>query len=65
MGMPPLVRDANHDILQALVRWVEYDVAPSQLTAVHYINNSVTQGVAFTRPICKVRKCVSIPQVRC
>ena len=56
MGMPPLAHDANHDILQALIQWVENDIAPDQISAVHYNNNSVTQGIgiAFTRPICKV-----------
>ena len=52
--MPPLTYDADHDILQALVRWVEKDVPPERITAVHYTNNNVSEGVDFTRPICKV-----------
>lgn len=53
--MPPLAHDANHDVLQALIHWVENDIAPENITAVHYKNNNATEGVSFTRPICKVR----------
>ncbi|KAK7691095.1 hypothetical protein QCA50_006198 [Cerrena zonata] len=52
-GMPPLAHDARHNILAALVQWVEDDVAPENITAVHYENNNVTAGISFTRPICK------------
>ena len=52
--MPPLTYDADHDILQALVRWVEEDVPPERINAVHYTNNNVSEGVEFTRPICKL-----------
>ena len=55
IGTPPLAHDAQHDILAALVEWVEKDVAPERITAVRYKNNSATQGISFTRPICKVR----------
>ena len=58
--MPPLAHDATHDIIQALVHWVEDGVPPERITAVRYNNNNVSGGVAFTRPICKVRECVSI-----
>ena len=54
-GMPPLVNDAQHDILAALVKWVENEVAPTTLTGTAYKNNNVADGVAFTRPLCKVR----------
>ncbi|KAK7691097.1 hypothetical protein QCA50_006200 [Cerrena zonata] len=53
MGMPPLAHDAKNDVLEALIRWVEDDVAPERITAVHYENNNVTDGISFTRPICK------------
>ena len=53
-SMPPLTYDADHDIMQALVRWVEEDVPPERITVVHYTNNNVSEGVEFTRPICKV-----------
>jgi feruloyl esterase len=40
------------DMLIPLVQWVEDDVAPSRIIATHYVNNSPTQGVQFTRPLC-------------
>jgi len=44
--------DADHDILAALDRWVEHDVAPTRLIASHF-----TAGVADkTRPICAYPK---------
>lgn len=51
----PLSLDAEHNILAALVRWVEDDVAPSTIVGVKYKNDVPADGVAFTRPICKVR----------
>ncbi|KAK7691096.1 hypothetical protein QCA50_006199 [Cerrena zonata] len=53
MGMPPLAHDAKSDVLAALIQWVEDDVAPENITAVHYENNNATAGISFTRPICK------------
>ena len=41
-------------MLDAIVRWVEQGIAPDQITAAHYTNNNASQGVDFTRPICKV-----------
>ncbi|OCH94812.1 feruloyl esterase-like protein [Obba rivulosa] len=52
-GMPPISLDAQHNILAALVEWVEHEEAPSTLTAAYYNNNNVTAGVNFTRPLCK------------
>jgi len=52
-GMPPLALDAQHNILAALVEWVERGQAPSTLTAAYYNDNNVTAGVNFTRPLCK------------
>jgi len=45
-------RDPDHDILSALVRWVEQGTAPQRLIATKYVNDTPAQGVAFTRPIC-------------
>lgn len=53
--MPPLSNDAEHNIVAALVKWVEDDVAPDNLIGTAYKNNNVADGVAFTRPLCKVR----------
>ena len=57
-----------------MLRWVEEGVAPETFTAAHYTNGNATQGVEFTRPICKVgphpslskdlfKLCFSIPLV--
>ncbi|KAI0775268.1 feruloyl esterase-like protein [Trametes elegans] len=50
---PPLSFDPEHNILAAIVRWVEEDVAPANLTAVNYNDNDVGNGVGFTRPLCQ------------
>ncbi|KAH9948592.1 feruloyl esterase-like protein [Amylocystis lapponica] len=52
-GMPPLSLDAEHNVLAAMVKWVEEGVAPSSLTAAYWNDNKFTNGVGFTRPICK------------
>jgi Tannase and feruloyl esterase len=46
------VIDANHDLVKALERWVEQGTAPASIIATHYVNNVVSQGVAFQRPLC-------------
>jgi feruloyl esterase len=45
-------RDADHDVLSALVKWVEQGVAPKKVIATKYVNDTPALGVAFTRPIC-------------
>ena len=50
---PPLSSDADHNVLLAMVRWVEEGIAPDNLTSVHYRHGDASQGVEFTRPICK------------
>ncbi|TFK53650.1 feruloyl esterase-like protein [Heliocybe sulcata] len=52
-GMPPTTNDPTHNVLSAMVQWVEEGVAPDHLVAAYYNNNNATQGVAFTRPLCK------------
>ncbi|KAH8100926.1 feruloyl esterase-like protein [Cristinia sonorae] len=52
-GYPALKNDPEHDILAAMVHWVENDVAPETIIGTAYKNNTVAEGVAFTRPICK------------
>lgn len=52
---PPLSNDPEHNILSAIVRWVEEGIAPETFTAAYYIDNDVANGVGFTRPLCKVR----------
>jgi Tannase and feruloyl esterase len=46
------VIDADHDLLRALERWVEDDVAPEKIIATHYANNNSASGVQFQRPLC-------------
>ena len=46
------VIDADHDLVKALERWVEQGTAPTSIIATHYVNNVVSQGVAFQRPLC-------------
>jgi len=51
-GTNPPVIDADHDLLMALDHWVEDGVAPDEIIATHYVNNSPAAGVAFERPLC-------------
>ncbi|KAI0764610.1 feruloyl esterase-like protein [Trametes elegans] len=50
---PPLSFDPEHNILSALLRWVEDGIAPSTITGVKYRNDVPGNGVEFTRPLCK------------
>ncbi|KAI0631068.1 feruloyl esterase-like protein [Trametes polyzona] len=50
---PPLKNDAEHNILTAMIRWVEEGVAPTKIIAAKYNNDTAADGVAFTRPLCK------------
>jgi feruloyl esterase len=44
--------DARSDVLMALEKWVEEDVAPDQLIATKYTNNVITEPVQSRRPLC-------------
>lgn len=44
--------DAAHDVVMALDRWVERDVAPDQIIATGYAGGKRENGVAMTRPLC-------------
>jgi hypothetical protein len=52
----PLKPDADHDMLRAVVRWVEQGVAPDRIIATKYVNDSAAQGVVRTRPLCAFPK---------
>jgi feruloyl esterase len=45
-------RDSDHDVLSALVRWVEQGDAPDRIIATKFVNDKPAAGVAFTRPLC-------------
>jgi feruloyl esterase len=51
-GVNAPVVDADHDLLKALERWVEQDVAPHEIIGTHYVNNNPASGVQFKRPLC-------------
>ena len=52
-GFPPPQDDAQHDLLLAMIDWVEKGIAPSTLIGTKYVNDTVNAGVAFQRPLCK------------
>ncbi len=45
-------QDSDHDILTALVGWVEQGVAPEQIIASTYVDDIAAKGIRFQRPIC-------------
>lgn len=49
---PHAATDPRHDILSALEQWVEKGVAPEQIIATKYVNDTPSQGAAFSRPLC-------------
>jgi TonB family protein len=44
--------DADHDLNQALERWVEKGIAPDKVIATKFIADEPQKGVAMTRPLC-------------
>ncbi|KAI5451863.1 hypothetical protein NCC49_001165 [Naganishia albida] len=47
-----LSQHPKHDVLAAMVDWVENEKAPTDIIAAKYNNNNATQGVQFTRKFC-------------
>ena len=45
---PSPIRDAEHDLLAAINRWIEKGVAPAQIVASKLANGAVVR----TRPLC-------------
>jgi feruloyl esterase len=46
-------QDSNHDLLTALVGWVEEDKAPDSIIATRFADDdNVGKGIRFQRPIC-------------
>jgi hypothetical protein len=56
LAPPALSADPKHDMLSALVQWVEHGVAPKSIVAAKYVNDIPAQGVARTRPLCPYPK---------
>ncbi len=54
LGTPlaPVLGDPADDIFAAMRNWVENGVAPSTILATKYTDDTVANGVAFTRPLC-------------
>ncbi|RAK58942.1 tannase/feruloyl esterase family alpha/beta hydrolase [Phenylobacterium hankyongense] len=48
---PALRPDARHDVRLALERWVEEGRAPERITAVKYVDDDPSKGVAATRTV--------------
>jgi feruloyl esterase len=51
-SVPPADSDASHDALMALEQWVEHGIAPGQLVATKFTDDSPTQPVLRTMPLC-------------
>jgi feruloyl esterase len=52
LAKPQLNTDAEHDVLSALIQWVEKGVAPDHIVAAHMTNDSIDR----TRPLCPYPK---------
>ncbi|KAI1847160.1 hypothetical protein JX265_011836 [Neoarthrinium moseri] len=48
----PGYEDADHDIILALMKWVEGSTAPEKLIATKYVNDTFELGLESQRPIC-------------
>ncbi|KAI1127075.1 feruloyl esterase B precursor [Nemania abortiva] len=48
----PGYEDAEHDIILALMKWVEEGDAPNKLIATKFVNDTATLGVQSQRPLC-------------
>ncbi|KAM0789566.1 hypothetical protein ACM66B_000376 [Microbotryomycetes sp. NB124-2] len=48
----PAQDDAQHDMIQSLLNWVERGVKPTTLIGTKYVNDDARQGVQFQRPLC-------------
>jgi feruloyl esterase len=50
--VPASQRDADHDALLSLERWVEQGKAPASIIGTKYVDGDATKGIAFQRPLC-------------
>lgn len=44
--------DAQHDMILAMIDWVEKGKAPETIIASKYVGNDKRNGTAFERPLC-------------
>src|SRR5207237_9946974 len=51
-GGLPVPSDPQHDVVQALINWVEFGNPPDQIIVTKYINDNPAAGAAFPRPLC-------------
>ncbi|KAH8801768.1 putative ferulic acid Esterase/Feruloyl esterase [Xylogone sp. PMI_703] len=52
----PGYRDSKHDIVLAIMDWVENGVAPDEIIATKFTNDKVEDGVLRQRPLCPYPK---------
>jgi len=50
--LPAPITDARHDVVAALIGWVEQSHAPKTIIATHYDQNIPSRGIAMQRPLC-------------
>ncbi|OCT13368.1 hypothetical protein A8709_03705 [Paenibacillus pectinilyticus] len=50
-GSPYVQQDREHDVLSALVAWVEHGIAPEKIIATAFKDSFAPNGVSFQRPI--------------
>jgi feruloyl esterase len=52
-GQPnPPVLDAEHDVISAIVAWVEEGKAPGAIVATKFTDDDTSKGIAMQRPLC-------------
>ena len=52
----PQHSDARHDVVDALMEWVEHGVAPGEIIATKFRDNDPNKPVLSTRPVCPYPK---------
>ena len=52
LGGTQVPLDAQHNVLQALVRWVKTGEPPATVVATKYVNDTPANGIVMTRPLC-------------
>ena len=49
----PGFKDAQHDVVLAMLNWVENGTAPDTIVATKFVNDTASLGVHSQRPLCK------------